>query len=321
MKVGILGGGNCHALALARHLHAEGIDCFGIGRSAPKAAPLWLAPAGYRYHVAHLGRDLVTTLGLLDSERPDVVVNFAAQGEGAASWGVNAWLFYQTNAVVMARLAEELVARKWLQLFVHIGTSELYGSVDHPATETDALQPGSPYAISKAAFDQHLLLMSRSGFPCVVVRPSNCYVEGQQLHRVVPRAAIAAVHGGTLPLSGGGVARKSYLHSDDLARAIWRVAQCYRVGQVFNVGPEQPISIRELVQEVADRAGVDLKDLVEEAPARPFEDGCYWLDSSKVRALGWEPQVELWSGVERMLSWAQQYPELAQMPNRPEVTP
>ena len=84
MKVGILGGGGCFALNFANYLHAIGVDHFGIGRSKPKPEPFWLVQHHYRYHAIHLVSGLPATLAVLDTERPDVIVQFAAQGEGAA---------------------------------------------------------------------------------------------------------------------------------------------------------------------------------------------------------------------------------------------
>lgn len=322
MKIGILGGGNCHALAFARHFSAAGIDCFGIGRGEPKPAPLWLAPAGYRYYTAHLGGQLRRAIDVLEAEQPDIIVCIAAQGESAASFGKHAPMFYQTNCVMLVRLVEELRVRKWLKRFIQISTSELYGSVSEPADESAPIRATSPYAISKAAFDAHLEVMHRvHGFPAIVVRPSNAYCEGQQLHRIVPRAVIAALYGKRMQLQGGGRAKKSYLHTADLAAAIELIIRKGEPGTVYNVGPDDPVRISDLVAMVGTRIGVPMQSFVDQAPARLGEDSVYWIDSARVKALGWQPRVGMEEGLLRVINWAMAHPELATMPAEFRIQP
>ena len=86
---------------------------------------------------------------------------------------------------------------------------------------------------------------------------------------------------------GGGVARKSYLHATDLSDAILRVIEKGVDGGVYNVGPDNPTSILEVVERCADALKKPLFDLVDIAPERTGQDSCYWLDSSRIKALGW----------------------------------
>jgi dTDP-glucose 4,6-dehydratase len=311
MKVCLLGGGGAFALNFASYLDKLGIDHFGIGRSKPKPAPFWLVKHHYRYHALHLVTSMDATMAVLDTERPDVIVNFAAQGEGAASFGENAPDFFTTNCIALIRLVLELQKRSYLRRFVQIGSSEVYGSPEAPAKETDPLRPTSPYSISKAAFDQYLDSMWRTAkFPMNIVRPSNCYVEGQQLYRVIPKAILCAVKGEKLQLHGGGRALKSYLHAEDLSRAISLVIEKAPYGTTYNVGPDSPISIRDLVNCVAEACLVRLGDLVTVVPDRIGQDAKYHLDSSAIKALGWEHVVPLRLGLAGMVSWINSYPEL-----------
>lgn len=315
MKIAILGGGNCHALALARVASAKGIRTYGIGRSPQKPAPLWLAPEDYQYVNAHIWEKHEQAFDCLDNLRPDVIVNFAAQGESAASFGTNAIAYYQMNSLALAAFAEQLRVMSWCPLFIHLSTSELYGACGSPANEENPLCPSSPYAVSKAAFDMHLAVMHRvHGFPMMIVRPSNCYVEGQQLHRIMPRAAISATYGTKLDLQGGS-ARKSYLHSDDLAEAILLLITEGHFGQIYNVGPAQPIAIADLVKAVFARGTLPYEYCVRQTLERFGEDSCYWLNSSKIERLGWAPKITMEEGIDRMLAWTRKFPELATMPS------
>jgi dTDP-glucose 4,6-dehydratase len=270
---------------------------------------------GYDYHVYSVGPDTEFIVKLLQREKPSVIVNFSAQGEGQASFESAHWkYFYRTNTQALVELTEKLHGEKWLHRFIQVGTSELYGSVTDPATEDAPLRPSSPYAISKAAFDLHLVSIAKTAaFPAVIVRPSNAYCPGQQLHRVIPRAFIFGKTGRRLPLHGGGRAEKSYIHADDLSRAIALLSEEGKVGEVYNCGPDDPISIRHLLQFCAMTLQMKFEELVEEAPERQGQDGRYWLDSSKLKALGWAPPIPLGLGLRNVLDWIEAYPDLWQM--------
>ncbi len=248
--------------------------------------------------------ELDLLLELLDKERPDVIVNFAAQGEGAVSWK-HSWRFFETNSMGLARLCEELMKRDWLERFIQIGTSEMYGSVDHAVTEEEPIKPSSPYAASKVAFDMYLLSIARfMKFPMNILRPSNAYCPGQLLHRVVPKAIVCGLLGEKLPLHGGGRAEKSYIHARDLARAIHLTAEGAPLGTVYNVGPKEPTSIRRVVELCAEAVGVPFEQLCEVTGDRLGQDSRYWLNSSAIkRDLGWEPQIHWNQGLAEMVDW------------------
>jgi dTDP-glucose 4,6-dehydratase len=196
-----------------------------------------------------------------------------------------------------------------MERFIQIGTSELYGSVQHAAKEDDPIRPTSPYAASKAAFDLYLLsVASVLKFRMNIIRPSNAYAPGQQLHRVIPRAVLCGLTGQKLPLQGGGRAEKSYMHARDLARAIHLVSEKAPLGRVYNAGPERPISIRHLVEKTADALGIPFEQLCEITPDRLGQDSRYWLDSSAIkRDVGWEPQISLEDGLREMVDWGREY--------------
>ena len=315
MLVAILGGGNPYALNLASHLSTLGIRALGIGRSPRKAAPFWLAPAGYEYHHAEVGVSNSDVLAILDERKPEVIVNFAAQGEGAASFGMRSYYFYRTNALYLVELAENLANRDYLQRFIQIGSSEVYGTTRWPASESDPPNPGSPYAVSKLAFDLHVLLMRRlAGFPAIVVRPSNCYCPGQQLHRVIPRAIRAGMTGTKMRLEGGGTSVKGYLHADDLSRALSFIINAPGTSDLYNVGPKESVPIRALVETVAELLGKRLEDIATETPPRHGDEKNYELSSSRIREeLGWVSMIRLRDGIAGMIDWFVKYPELLTM--------
>jgi dTDP-glucose 4,6-dehydratase len=309
----ILGGGGSFGIHAAFYLlrHANPKRVVGVGRNLLRPEPFSLGidrEKGYEYHAYHVTYELDLLLELMDKVKPEVIVNFAAQGEGAVSWK-NSWRFFETNSMALARLCEELMKRDWLERFIQIGTSEMYGSVSHAAKEDEPIKPTSPYAASKVAFDMHLESIHKYlKFPMNVIRPSNAYCPGQLLHRVVPKAIICGLTGQKLPLQGGGRAEKSYIHARDLGRAIHLVAEKAPLGKIYNAGPAEPTSIRKVVELCAAALGMPFEQLCEMAPDRLGQDSRYWLDSSAIkRDLGWTPQVGWQEGLAEMVDWGKKY--------------
>lgn len=309
----ILGGGGSFGIHTALYLldHADPKKVIGIGRNPLREEPFSLniqKHPKYEYHARHITYELDLLLELLDREKPEIIINYAAQGEGAVSWK-HSWRFFETNSMALSRLAEELMKRQWLERFIQIGTSEMYGSVDHATTEEEPIKPSSPYAASKVAFDMYLLSVHRFlKFPMNIIRPSNAYCPGQLLHRVVPKAVLCGLTGRKLPLHGGGRAEKSYIHARDLGRAIHMVCEKAPLGTVYNVGPEKPISIRGIVEKTAEALGIPFEQLCEVTGDRLGQDSRYWLDSSAIkRAVGWEPKISLEEGLNEMVVWGRRY--------------
>ena len=312
-KYAILGGGGSFGIHTALYLldHADPSMVIGIGRNPLRPEPFSLnvdKRKNYRYHAYHLTYEIDLLLELLDKEKPDVVVNYAAQGEGAVSWK-HSWRFFETNSMALARLCEELMKRDWLERFIQIGTSEMYGSVSHASKEDEPIKPTSPYAASKVAFDMYLESVHKFlKFPMNVIRPSNAYCPGQLLHRVIPKAIICGLTGRKLPLQGGGRAEKSYIHARDLARAIHLVAEKAPLGTIYNAGPAEPTSIRRVVELCAEALGMPFEQLCEMAPDRLGQDSRYWLDSSAIqKAVGWKPEIGWTEGLAEMASWGRKY--------------
>jgi len=309
----ILGGngpfGVHTALYLLKNTDVDRVVC--VGRNAEKSAAFTLdvgkGDPRYGYEQVHMVYEQDRLFEVFDREKPEVIINFAALAHGA-SW-TKSWRFYDTNVTELAKMVEELATRDYLKRFIQVGSSELYGAVDRPADENYPLTPTSPYSVSKMAGDLHLISMFNARkFPMNIIRPSNAYGPGQQLYRVLPRAVMCGLTGKKLPLEGGGGAKKSYIHAQDLARALYLMAEKAPLGRIYNAGSAEPVSIRTLVELTAKELGMSFDDLVEIKPGRPGEDAQYWLDSSLIKKdLGWEPEISLEEGVKDMVAWGRKY--------------
>jgi len=194
-----------------------------IGRNPPKPEPFTLNVGGRQaLFLPCVSRTMTRLLlELLDREKPQSSSITQRRARVAVSWK-HSWRFFETNSMALARLVstdDPPVSRA-----LHSDrTSELYGSVELPAKEDSPIQPTSPYAASKAAFDMHLIAIHKVlKFPMNIIRPSNAYCPGQLLPPRDPKAVICGLTGKRLPLQGGGRAEKSYIHARDLAApSIW----------------------------------------------------------------------------------------------------
>lgn len=239
-----------------------------------------------------VGRHLVAALGdrLAPVGEADVVVHLAAQtivadayADPVATFEANVALAWRTAAAAPR--------------CVLASTDQVYGPrPPSPVTEDAPLAPEGPYATSKAAAD--LLVRTLPGV--VVARLTNVYGPGDRhVSRLVP-GTVAAVRAGRRPVvRGDGSARRDLLYAEDAARALLVLAERGEEGQAYNVGTGRSHSVLEVVEAVLRAAGSDLEpEVLGGAP--PGEGGERALDSTRLRALGWAPRVELEEGVRRV---------------------
>lgn len=306
----ILGGDGVFGVHMAKYLLennlAERVICIGRNPRKPEVYSLGIGDGDprYKYYQAHMLHEPDILMKILDKEVPACIINFAALAY-ATSW-TDSYRYYDTNVIALARITEIIRDRDYFQHWMQIGSSEVYGpALNGPSKETDAPNPTSPYAVSKLAGDLHLKTYFDSiNFPMNIIRPSNAYAPGQQLYRLMPRAAYCALKGNTFPLEGGGVAEKSFLHATDMADAIYKILTSSSLGEIYNAGTEYSTSIRNIVELIAQAAGVEFDSFVKITPGRATEDARYWLDNSKItRDLNWSPRISLEEGVKEVVNW------------------
>lgn len=310
----ILGGNGPLGVQLTRHLllNHPHLSVVSVGRHPERPPPFSLHhgidDSRFEYQKIHIVHEPESLLELIQNRQPEVIVNLAAQAESSASWK-NASYFFETNAVALAKIVEPLIGKPWLKKWVQISTSEIYGSLQEPANEETPIRPASPYSASKAAADLYLLSLSNAfGFPVNILRPSSVYGPGQALHRIIPKTVLCALLRRKLPLQGGGKTVKSYLHTDDLSRAITLIAEKGENGKTYHVGPNEGISIRHLVELICERAGASFEEIVELTEGRLGSDTKSLLDCSRIsRELGWKPEIDLTKGIDSVIAWAKEY--------------
>ena len=310
-KYAVIGSNSFSGSSFVKHLFNAGHKVLGISRS-PELHPVFLAynnqsRDNFSFHQLDLNHDLNNVVSTLGDFRPDYVVNFAAQGMVAQSWEQpEDW--FQTNTVAMVKLHNELRKFDWLKRYVHISTPEVYGSCEGLVKENQSFKPSTPYAVSRAAADMSLLSFVKAyNFPVVFTRAANVYGEHQQLYRIIPRTILFFLAGKKLKLHGGGTSIRSFIHIEDVCKGTTLAAEQGKTGEVFHFATEQNISIRSLVEIVADRLNISFEDHVDITGERLGKDAAYLLDTSfSHKRLGWQPKICLEQGLDRTTKWVQE---------------
>jgi dTDP-glucose 4,6-dehydratase len=145
------------------------------------------------------------------------------------------------------------------------------------------------------------------GLPVVSTRAANVYGPGQPLYRIIPRTIFFLLTGKKLQLHGGGVSTRSFIHMDDVSDATWKIATDAPIGETYHISTNRIVSIRELVEMLCDMLDVRFEDAVDVAPERLGKDSAYWLNSDKVRGLGWSDRVSLEAGLGEVINWARHH--------------
>ena len=305
----VIGSNSFSGAQFVKYLLQHRHEVLGVSRS-PEPHEVFLPYRGlpstdkFRFAQVDLNNQIDELIAHTKEFRPEYVVNFAAQGMVAQSWDIpEHW--YQTNVVGQVRLHDQLRKLPFLKKYVHVTTPEVYGSTDGWIKESFHFAPSTPYAVSRAACDLHLMsFFNAYQFPVVFTRAANVYGPGQQLYRIIPRAMLFARLGRKLQLHGGGHSIRSFIHIDDVADATYRIATQGTSGETYHISTREIVSIRELVQKVCALTGVAFEDLAQVAEERMGKDQAYLLDSGKIRStLGWQDQIGLDQGWQETLAW------------------
>jgi dTDP-glucose 4,6-dehydratase len=248
---------------------------------------------------------------LLDEVIPghDVVVNFAAETHVDRSIA-GPQDFILTNVVGTQALLDAC-RRHGIPRVVHIGTDEVYGSIDVGSwTEDSPLEPNSPYAASKASAEMLVRAYHRTyGMNVSSTRCSNNYGPYQYPEKVIPLFVTNLIDGLKVPLYGDGLNVRDWLHVDDHVRGIHTVVERGEAGLAYNIGGGVELSNRDLTQRILDHMGCDWESSVEAVPDRLGHDRRYSIDDSRLRSLGYVPIRQFDEAIDATIAWYRDHPE------------
>jgi len=232
----------------------------------------------------------------------DAVVHFAAESHVDRSIK-SPDEFVHTNCdgtnVIM-----DVARRLEVPRVVHISTDEVYGSVEHgSSTETDPVQPRSPYSASKAGSDLIALsYFTTYGLPVIVTRSSNNYGPYQYPEKVIPLFVTNLLDGRKVPLYGDGMNVRDWCYVEDNCAGIDLVLRRGEIGEIYNIGAGNEIPNRVLTDKILALLGQDTS-MIEYVTDRLGHDRRYSLDISKVRRLGWAPAHDLDEALATTVEW------------------
>lgn len=305
----VIGSNSFSGAQFVKYLLQTGNEVVGVSRSAEidkvYLPYTWLSDQSqFRFIQIDINHQLNELIDFCNEFKPEYIVNFAAQGMVAQSWETpQDW--YQTNVVGQVKLHDQLRKLPFIKKYVHITTPEAYGSTDGWIKESFNFAPSTPYAVSRAACDLHLMSFFKAyKFPVVFTRAANVYGPGQQLYRIIPRAMLYARLGKKMQLHGGGHSIRSFIHMQDVSDATYKIALNGKLGESYHISTRDTISILGLVKKICTLTGVSLEDLAEVSEERLGKDQAYLLDSTKLeQELGWKDTISLDQGLQETLTW------------------
>ena len=309
-KILILGSNSFSGASFAKFALTKGVQVIGISRSQqPQSAFLpytWSKhKKHFQFHRLDINTDLEDILDLIFDEKPQYILNFAAQSMVSQSWtSPEDW--FQTNTIGTVKLLNNLQKNTtFLKSYVHITTPEVYGHTHGWVDENATYNPSTPYATSRAASDMFIKnLVENYDFPAVCTRASNVYGPGQSLYRIIPHTIMSIKLGTKLKLHGGGVSERSFIHINDVSDATWRIMTKANYGNIFHISTNEIITIKELVTKICSKMNTSFEENVEIVDERPGKDTAYRLDSSKLRkSLGWKDEITLSEGLDECINW------------------
>ncbi len=189
--------------------------------------------------------------------------------------------------------------------FLQVSTDEVYGPVPEGlSNESDPMRPTSPYSAAKAA-GEHLVAAYHEthGLDTVITRGANTYGPNQYPEKLIPLFITNALEDAPLPMYGDGMQRRDWLFVADHADGIATVLDRGISGAAYNIpgdGVERPN--RAVTEAILEALGKPWS-LVRRVPDRPGHDRRYALDGSRLRALGWQPQVSFQQGLALTIDW------------------
>ena len=257
--------------------------------------------------------DRAAVYALFEREKPDVVINFAAESHVDRSIE-NPEIFLQTNIIGTSILLD--ACRKYgITRYHQVSTDEVYGDLplDRPDlffTEETPLHTSSPYSSSKAGADLLVQAYARTyGIPVSISRCSNNYGAFQFPEKLIPLMIIRALRGEKLPVYGDGLNVRDWLHVDDHCAAIDAIVRRGDAGEIYNVGGHNERSNIDVVRTILRLLGKE-EELISYVEDRKGHDRRYAIDPAKIgRDLGWQPETSFEDGIRSTIRWYEEHQE------------
>lgn len=245
---------------------------------------------------------------ILRKHRITQVIHFAAQSHVDNSFN-SSLQFTMDNVLGTHVLLEECRLHSLIEKFIHVSTDEVYGGLDENSgekIETSVLCPTNPYAATKAGAE----LIAQSyyhsfNFPVVITRGNNVFGQNQYPEKAIPKFINLLKNNQKITIHGRGSCIRDFIHVDDVTKAFEIVLERGEIGEIYNIGCDDKnnISILELAKLLIKKIkpDEDYNNWIEYVEDRPFNDKRYNISSEKLKKLGWETNIRLEEGLNKLI--------------------
>jgi len=261
-----------------------------------------------RYQFMH---GSVVDYPLVDSimSSSNYVVHFAAESHVTRSI-LDDYVFFNTEVLGTRAMLASLVSNvKTVERFIHISTSEVYGTADYqPMDELHPLKPRSPYAAAKAAADRLVFAYACTyDVPALIIRPFNNYGPNQHLEKLVPHLIASAIRDEPLTIHGDGSQSRDWLHVSDtcvaLDKALHLAGFEKMKNQEINIGTGIAISVLEIAKMILKEFNLP-ESYLNYVQDRPGQVDIHIAGISKAKSLlDWEPSIKIEEGLKKTIEW------------------
>ncbi len=244
---------------------------------------------------------------IFENEKPDVVVNFAAESHVDRSIE-NPEVFLQTN-ILGTQVMMDACRKYGIKRYHQVSTDEVYGDLplDRPDlffTETTPIHASSPYSASKASADLLVQAYHRTfGLPVTISRCSNNYGPYHFPEKLIPLMIANALNDKPLPVYGEGLNVRDWLYVEDHCKAIDLIIHKGKVGEVYNIGGHNEMKNIDIVKLICKHLHKP-ESLITYVADRKGHDMRYAIDPTKIHSeLGWLPETKFVDGIKKTIDW------------------
>ena len=244
---------------------------------------------------------------LFEEEKPDMVVNFAAESHVDRSIE-DPEVFLRTN-IMGTQVLMDACRKYGIKRYHQVSTDEVYGDLplDRPDlffTEETPIHASSPYSASKASADLLVLAYARTfKMPVTITRCSNNYGPYHFPEKLIPLMISRALADESLPVYGKGENVRDWLYVEDHCAAIDLVIRKGKEGEVYNIGGHNEHTNLDVVKTILRELDKP-ESLIRYVTDRPGHDMRYAIDPTKIHNdLGWLPQTKFSDGIQKTIRW------------------
>jgi UDP-glucose 4,6-dehydratase len=246
---------------------------------------------------------------ILEKYHIDHIVHFAAQSHVQNSFD-DSLIYTMDNVLGTHTLLEScrIYQKKTnkLKKIIHVSTDEVYGETvnDDLKSETSMLIPTNPYAATKAGAEMIAMSYIKSyRLPIIITRGNNVYGPNQYPEKVIPLFIKQLKENQQVTIQGNGSALRSFLHVDDVSKAFETILFKGVIGEIYNIGTDQEYSVIDVAKILVKliKKTDDFQSWVRFIEDRPFNDSRYFINNSKLKALGWENKIIFEDGIKMLI--------------------